>query len=330
MQLISLANKKGELNNLSFREAMGLPEDYINLNIHDLSKEFNLIQKLDEKSLINVIESLNEPLKKRYAAGLMLNLLGDTRICTLDPQMVTIPSNHIYIGLDKEDVPRIVEQYNETGIIEEWIEKETPKIKVDVKTFKISKYPITNMEFKDFINDQYGEETPSSWEFGRYPIEKGNHPVYTITPETAENYAHWLSKKTGRKFRLPTEYEWEYAAGGADQLEFPWGNEFLENKCNTVEAGILDSTPVGIFPDGSSPFGVLDMAGNIEEYVADNYQPYSKGSIVEDDLLKKAGSYRVARGGSFTRLKDLARCKRRHGKFPSDLYVMGFRLAEDI
>jgi formylglycine-generating enzyme required for sulfatase activity len=72
------------------------------------------------------------------------------------------------------------------------------------------------------------------------------------------------------------------------------------------------------------------MAGNVEEYVADDYAPYPGAARVEDDLSRARGRYRVARGGGFTRYRDLARCKRRHGRFPKAIYVMGFRLAETL
>ena len=87
------------------------------------------------------------------------------------------------------------------------------------------------------------------------------------------------------------------------------------------------TTPVGAFPAGGSPFGVLDQAGNVEEYVADAYRPYPGGPFVEDHLVETHGAYRVCRGGSFARFGDLARTRRRHGAFPSPLYPAGFRLA---
>ena len=104
----------------------------------------------------------------------------------------------------------------------------------------------------------------------------------------------------------------------------------LQDRGNTVEAGPLDTTPIGIYPAGSSPFGVQDMAGNIEEFVANDYHPYPRGVPVEDDLSRAHGSYRVARGGSFTRFGDLARCSRRHGFYGRAYYAIGFRLAETV
>jgi formylglycine-generating enzyme required for sulfatase activity len=111
--------------------------------------------------------------------------------------------------------------------------------------------------------------------------------------------------------------------------EFPWGNEFDASLANTCETAIFNTTPVGMFPGGVSAFGVHDLAGNVEEYVADNYAAYAGGSEVDDHLKQIHGSYRVARGGSFARFRDLARTRRRHGHNPrSATYAMGFRLAE--
>jgi formylglycine-generating enzyme required for sulfatase activity len=72
------------------------------------------------------------------------------------------------------------------------------------------------------------------------------------------------------------------------------------------------------------------MAGNVEEYVADEYRPYPGGPFVEDHLVESHGTYRVSRGGSFARFGDLARTRRRHGAFPSPLYPVGFRLATSV
>jgi toxoflavin biosynthesis protein ToxD len=107
----------------------------------------------------------------------------------------------------------------------------------------------------------------------------------------------------------------------------PWGSDFEAHRANTVEGGPLQTTPIGIYPEGASPFGLFDMAGNVEEFVADLYTPYPGGQAIRDELGTE-GSYRIARGGSFTRHGDLARCRRRHGWYNSELYAIGFRLAE--
>jgi formylglycine-generating enzyme required for sulfatase activity len=156
-----------------------------------------------------------------------------------------------------------------------------------------------------------------------------NRPVYTVSPEAADAYVAWLAEKTGRSFRLPTEAEWEYAAAGIERREFPWGHVFDSRRVNTREGDFLCTTPVGMYPDGATPEGICDLAGNVEEFVSNDYVPYPGGRPVIDDLMQNRGSYRVARGGSFTRFRDLARTRRRHGRYQSSIYVMGFRLAED-
>jgi formylglycine-generating enzyme required for sulfatase activity len=114
-------------------------------------------------------------------------------------------------------------------------------------------------------------------------------------------------------------------------LEFPWGSEFESSYANTAEAGIFQSTPIGIFAAGNSPFGVADMAGNVEEYVSDLYKPYPNGKFINDHLAQIHGDYYVARGGSFARFRDLARNRRRHGQNPRSVaYAMGFRLAQTV
>jgi len=116
--------------------------------------------------------------------------------------------------------------------------------------------------------------------------------------------------------------------GGDKGFEFPWGEEYNPNHANTIEEGILSTTPIGMYPLGDSPFGVMDMAGNVEEYTSSDYRAYADGETIADDLLTSEGSYRIARGGSFTRFSDLARTRRRHGWYKKEIYIMGFRLAE--
>lgn len=330
IQLESLARHKGLLNRLSDRGMMGLPEHYVSPRLEGIQPNFQALKEKEPDELVRLVESREASFVERYTAGFLLALLGDPRIDVFNPTMIVVPGAKVILGLEPEKVEEIVNLYEDTGVIADWIAKETPTFEAEIRTFQIAKYPVTNAEYLVFIQENPAAEIPSSWKFGRYPFEAANHPVYSISPETADAYASWLSRKTGRKFRLPTEYEWEYAAAGAQRREFPWGNEFLPDHANTIESGIMSSTPVGMFPKGFSPFGVADLAGNVEEYVADLYHPYPGGTSIEDDLSQAVGTYRVARGGSFTRFRDLARCKRRHGRFPRDIYVMGFRLAEDI
>jgi len=317
-------------NELTDREAMGLSNHY---QFGDLESKLEdcyiKISELSKFELVRLLENKFTPFLERFVSGQLLSLLGDTRINTLDPLMIEIPSWSGYLGLDSKDVQRVTDDLKNIGIMQSWIEKETPKYYVQIKAFRVGKYLVTNKEYLDFLKDSNYEEIPTSWRFGQYPHHFANHPVYTLSDNACVAYCDWLSKTTGRKFRLPSEAEWEYSAGGPEGLEFPWGELFDSDCANTVESGIYQSTPVGIFPKGDSCFGCSDMAGNVEEYVSDYYKSYNNDKNIVDDLLLVNGDYRVARGGSFTRFRDLARNKRRHGRYPKEIYVMGFRLAED-
>lgn len=276
-----------------------------------------------------MLDDITEPAARRHGAGLLLGLVGDPRLSVFDPSMVDIPAATVAMGLAPERLEEVAARWRVLGVQVEWIAKEVPRHEVRVEAFRIGRYPVTNEEFLAFVLDTRWPHRPSAWSHGTYPLASSNHPVYSVSPETADAYAAWLAERTGRRFRLPTEAEWEYAASGGDGREYPWGDEWDPELANTAEAGPLTSTPVGIHPGGRSPFGVYDMAGNVEEYVADDYRPYPGASVIADDLIDTHGDhYRVARGGSYARHGDLCRCARRHGWYPSDHFAMGFRLAE--
>jgi formylglycine-generating enzyme required for sulfatase activity len=189
---------------------------------------------------------------------------------------------------------------------------------------------VTNHEYRQFLAETGSSFFPTSWIFGVYPAHAANHPVWTVSAEAADAYARWLSNRTGRSFRLPTEAEWEYAASGGDGREYPWGEGFDPARANTVEGGPLTTTPVGAYPGGRSPLGVDDLAGNVEEWVSTTYAPYPGGELVRDHLNGDGDTYRVTRGGCFTRFGDLARCQRRHGRSKAPIYAVGFRLAATV
>ncbi|MCP4423219.1 MAG: formylglycine-generating enzyme family protein, partial [Chloroflexi bacterium] len=135
-------------------------------------------------------------------------------------------------------------------------------------------------------------------------------------------YCQWLSGVTGKNIALPSEAEWEKAArGDKDAREYPWGDNFDRLRCNTSELGIGGATPVGIFPDGASPYGVLDMSGNVWEWQRNKYE------TPEDDQIDESDARRVLRGGSWGDDQYDARAACRDHDFPDDRYGdSGFRV----
>jgi formylglycine-generating enzyme required for sulfatase activity len=312
------------------RERLGLPTHFIETALQtEVAAAAAILRQSASDDLKTLLESSVGDLAMRIAAGNLLALAGDPRILPLEPEMVDIPGGDIAIGLPGGQIDDVLTRHQRLGLSRAWIEKEVPRHRLHLAPYRLARYPVTNIEYRQFLLETGNSEIPTSWAFRRYPAERANHPVHTISADAAEAYCLWLSARTGRLMRLPGEAEWEYGAGGPDGREFPWGEQFDPALANTAECGLLDTSPVGAFAGGHSPFGLVDMAGNVEEYVADAYAPYPGGAPVCDDLVKLHGSYRVARGGAFSRFADLARTRRRHGHNPrSATYAMGFRLAE--
>jgi len=124
--------------------------------------------------------------------------------------------------------------------------------------FYIDLYPVTNAEFKAFV-DATGNPEPASWRDHTWPKGKENHPVVEVNWKSAAAYAAWAGK------RLPTDEEWEKAARGTDGRTWPWGDEWDIKKANVFSG---DTTPVGQYsPAGDSPYGAADMAGNVWEWI---------------------------------------------------------------
>jgi formylglycine-generating enzyme required for sulfatase activity len=320
------------INELSIRASLGLSEGFqatrLTREQKAIESAFALLGAHSTSQLISLVSDPAQAFHMRYAAGVALGLRGDPRLDPLLPAMTHIPGGAVELGLDEASVDAIYETYKDIGVKREWIAKECPTYRLELAPYKLGVYPVTQAEFALFLLDTGSPEIPNSWPFGVADILRRNHPVHGVSIDQAKKYCNWLSGKSGRQFRLPTEAEWEYAAKGPDDREFPWGDSYAPDHCNTAEEMIFDTTPVGMFPKGRGPFGNEDMGGNVEEFTASLYRAYPGGAHIADYLYEKRGDYHVARGGSFTRFRDLARCKRRHGHYLSPIYVMGFRLCE--
>jgi formylglycine-generating enzyme required for sulfatase activity len=155
-------------------------------------------------------------------------------------------------------------------------------VKTRMLRYFMDKYPVTNAEFNDFIKSSgyVPADTVNflhHWIDGRPPAGQEDHPVVYVSLDDARAYAYWYGK------RLPTEIEWQYAAQGEDKRKYPWGNVMDSTKCN-IHTG--STMPVGSFLKGASPFGVMDMVGNVWQLCND---VYDNGSYYFD----------IIRGGSW-------------------------------
>jgi toxoflavin biosynthesis protein ToxD len=239
------------------------------------------------------------------------------RFKKLEPDLVTVAAGPFVMGSTPEQAAAAAAQF---GIPLALCQEEMPLQPVTLAAFAISRGPISCAEYLAFIVAT-DEATPDYWAGDDPPPALRDHPVVGVRWNTARAYCRWLSTATGRSFRLPSEAEWEKAARG-DGRVFPWGDDWEPSYCNTAECGPGATTPIGSYPQDTSPYGCVDMAGNVEEWTASIYRPYP-GAAATEVTEKRV----VARGGSWSGRGDLARGTRRYCSDQSPLSLArGFRI----
>ncbi len=165
---------------------------------------------------------------------------------------------------------------------------EHPSHKVTLASFYIDKLEVSNKKYQEFLKSTR-HRLPKGWKAGKYPQGLGDHPVVNVSWEDADFYCRWKKK------RLPTEAEWEKAARGTDARRFAWGSEFdikLVNAMGKYEG----TTPVGKFPEGASPYGALDMSGNVMEWTSDWYKRYPGSEFDDEEYGEK---FKAVRSGGW-------------------------------
>jgi len=186
---------------------------------------------------------------------------------------------------------------------------------------------VSNAAYKQFC-DAAGHAPPEPPEFDTgYFQTKPNYPVVNVSIEDAQAFASWAGK------RLPSEEEWEKAARGSDARAFPWGNSPPVRQANLAgtEDGFETVAPVDAFPEGASPFGARNMAGNVWEWTATAYPVTPREMADMKALLKSVGpTWYVIKGGNFTSEELWLRSYMRRG-FPagSKSPFIGFRCIKD-
>ena len=171
---------------------------------------------------------------------------------------------------------------------------ESPEYIETVGAYWIDRYEVTNLQYKAFI-DATSHRSPSHFRNRTYPEGKVDHPVTYVSWYDARDYCAWAGK------RLPTEEEWEKAGRGADGRTYPWGNDFDISRANTpVRWAALkrqgDTSPVGAFLSGTSPYGLEDMSGNVWEWTESWYLPHPGNTQPSENYGE---IYKVLKGGSW-------------------------------
>ncbi len=195
-------------------------------------------------------------------------------------------------------------------------ELSSPAHKVTVQAFFMDRTEVTNSAYAAFVKAaKY--PAPKNWKDGNFPKGANNFPVVNVSWDDANTYAKWAGK------RLPTEAEWEFAARSNDGRLYPWGMNWLENASNTKENSKNQPVAVGTYEIGASPFGVLDMAGNVWEWTLSDVTSYRDPNIV-------IASGKVIRGGAFALPNDRAKSTYRGYNQPeAKTEALGFRCVKD-
>jgi formylglycine-generating enzyme required for sulfatase activity len=350
-------HRAGE-NEIAWRQAWLAGEALVEMGLNrvrDSALGRDLAERLRHR-LVDLIRQGRLSAVERAAAGRTLARLDDPRFradtwyLPDEPLLgfVEVPAGPFLMGTREEDIPTLLEQF---GGEREWYEWEVPRHEVTLPAYYVARYPVTNAQYLAFVTDT-GHRPPTAdidlappyeWRDGQPPSHLLNAPVVLVTWYDAQAYCSWLTEQLRTwegvpeplarllheedwVVRLPTEAEWEKAARGSDSRIFPWGDEPDPNRANYGDSGIGSTSAVGCFPGGASPYGVLDMAGNVWEWCHSLYQsyPYKQEDGREDSGAEGA---RVLRGGSFNSNERYVRCAFRGGDYPVDGYNgYGFRI----
>lgn len=193
---------------------------------------------------------------------------------------------------------------------------DTPAYKAEVKHFLIDRTEVTNQEYQKFINETR-QRPPSHWRNGKFSEGEAKLPVVNVSWYDANAFAKWAKK------RLPSEAEWEFAARGTDGRIYPWGNDWKAENANAERGSSGRIVEVGKFNAGASPFGLLDMIGNVWELTSGGLYSYA-------DRNRQLAPGKVIRGGAFDVSRQRATTSYR-GFVPPDrgFDKTGFRCARD-
>jgi formylglycine-generating enzyme required for sulfatase activity len=218
--------------------------------------------------------------------------IAKTEPANSDPEgMIKIPAADFLFKVEGIEI----EGFNDAGVDVQYPWEDIPRRyhehRMHIDSFYIDKYPVTNAEFKKFIDATHYAPKDSldflkDWKNGTYPDGWGNRPVTWVSQEDARAYAKWAGK------RLPHEWEWQYAAQGTDGRIYPWGSAWGASKVPVPDRSRTMRGPdaVDAHPSGASPFAVMDMVGNVWQWTDEYVDDHTRGGIL------RGGSYYQPQG----------------------------------
>lgn len=324
---------------LAKTEWLAFLEEYPEFSEKDDSK--NLPTLFERHALLDIMADMKRSIKERAQAGIELAKIGDPRpgVGLRDDGVPDIVWCEV-LGRDKGRPPvKIGGDHTILEILGEYTPYTLPAQTINLPTFRIAKYPITYHQFQAFIDDE-GFENNQWWEKGDdrssydQSFKHWNHPRSNITWYAAMAYCKWLSVKLGMTVRLPTEEEWEKAARGDDGRYYPWGNDYISGYANIDETYehedkdrkitkvgphyLKQTSSVGIYPpESASPYGVMDMAGNVSEWTLSAFGAEDRQAEKQTRRTLHNQAIRVVRGGSWNDFHRIARVAARYWDPPN-------------
>ena len=292
-----------------------------------------LISDLDIELLVSMASQLDTAGDNNGAVTLLttavkLNpaLLDDANLSTLTADSLRLLKSLIPIGKNGAEyvfIPAGTFIMGSDNTDRSARSDEKPQRPIYLPGYWIGRTEVTNDQYAAFVNAT-GHPAPEHWEGGVVPEGTGDNPVGNVSWNDALAFTAWLSAETGQDFRLPTEAEWEKACRGTTGQIYPWrSRDISAEKLNYNYYNIGTTTSVGTYsPDGDSPYGAADMAGNVWEWTSSEYTGYPyDGTDGRENL--DTSVRRVLRGGSFSANASDVRCAVRYGRNPVLASVVG-------
>jgi sulfatase modifying factor 1 len=267
------------------------------------------------------------PTRSTLERGVMISRSAPRLDAKYGLELMEIPAGEFTMGTTEEEVNTILASNPKEK--RESFAGEMPQHPVYLDTYYIGKTPVTVGQYKQFCRATNRQMPPApdfnpNW-------SKADHPIVYVSWNDAMAYCAWLSGETGYTVKLPTEAQWEKAARGSDGRKYPWGDNFDRSRLQCSMHQHMDAggtSAVGSFPSGVSPYGVLDMAGNVYQWCSDWYDENYYGNTPKNNPFgPSSGQERVLRGGSwYGCLGAWFRCALRFHLTPDNKnYYFGFR-----